>query len=49
MAYLILIEGEAELNDISLRTRDATELTEETIVIKTNSKAHILLIELAKN
>lgn len=49
MAYLILIEGEAELNDIDLKTRDAVELTEETIVIKTNSKAHILLIELAKN
>jgi len=49
MAYLILIEGEAELNEVLIETRDAVELTEETALIKTNSKAHILLIELAKN
>lgn len=49
MAYLILIEGEAELNQVLIEARDAVELTEETAIIKTNSKAHILLIELAKN
>lgn len=49
MAYLILMEGEAELNEVLIETRDAVELTEETALIKTNSKAHILLIELAKN
>lgn len=45
-AYLVLIEGEVEINGIKLMKRDALEITEENIEILTHEFAHILLIEM---
>ena len=47
-AYLILIEGEAEVHGIHLQMRDALEIIEEKIVIRATDKAHLLVIEMAK-
>ena len=47
-AYLVLIEGEAEIGDIRMRERDALEITEEGFLIQAKQSAHILLIEMAK-
>jgi redox-sensitive bicupin YhaK (pirin superfamily) len=48
-AYMVLIEGSVEMNGIRLLMRDAAEITEESIVLTTASqKAHILMIEMAK-
>lgn len=46
-AYLVLIEGEAVINDISLSMRDALEIKEETIHIRSIGKSHYLVIEMA--
>lgn len=47
-AYLTLIEGEAQIGDITMKQRDALEIVEEKIVIQAKDNAHILLIEMAK-
>ncbi|MFV0393471.1 MAG: pirin family protein [Coprobacillaceae bacterium] len=47
-AYLVLIEGEAKVKDITMYQRDALEITEEEITIHANKNAHMLLIEMAK-
>jgi redox-sensitive bicupin YhaK (pirin superfamily) len=47
-AYLILIEGAAEINGIRLETRDALEITEEDIEINAIDSAHMLIIEMQK-
>jgi quercetin 2,3-dioxygenase len=47
-AYLVLIEGEAEIGCYILSSRDAMEITEENIVIKANEQSHILLLEMRK-
>ena len=47
-AYLVLIEGEADINGISLVMRDGMEIVEEDITITAGKNAHILVIEMAK-
>ena len=47
-AYLVLIEGEADINGIKMNMRDGMEIIEETITITPKDKAHILVIEMAK-
>lgn len=47
-AYLVQIEGEANINEITLNERDALEIIEENISIKANKKSHIMIIELKK-
>jgi redox-sensitive bicupin YhaK (pirin superfamily) len=47
-AYLILIEGRAEVNAIRLLARDALEIVEENIRLQAVEGAHALIIEMAK-
>ena len=47
-AYLVQIEGEASINELTLNERDALEIIEENISIKANKKSHIMVIELKK-
>lgn len=47
-AYLVLIEGGADINGISLDMRDGMEIVEEDITITPKGSAHILVIEMAK-
>lgn len=48
-AYLVLIEGGAEINGIHLSERDALEITEETITVNATETSHILIIEMEKS
>lgn len=48
-AYLVQIEGSSYINSIGLASRDAMEITEEDITIKTNNTSHYLLIEMKKS
>lgn len=48
-AYLVLIEGEADVNGISLAARDALEITEEIITVTAVRASHIMIIEMEKN
>ena len=45
-AYLVQIEGESDINGIQLSPKDALEITEENILIKSNSVSHYLVIEM---
>lgn len=47
-AYLILIEGGADVNGVALSMRDALEIVEEDISIIPKETAHVLIIEMAK-
>ena len=47
-AYLVQIEGNSTINDITLDTRDAMEIVEEDIQIKTNETSHFLIVEMKK-
>ena len=47
-AYLVLIDGAADINGIRLSTRDALEIVEENITVVPQSLAHCLIIEMAK-
>lgn len=47
-AYLVQIEGNSIINDVELDERDALEIIEENIKIKSNKKSHILVIEMKK-
>ncbi len=47
-AYLVLIEGEADINNIGLVARDGLEIVEEDITITPKGSAHVLVIEMAK-
>jgi redox-sensitive bicupin YhaK (pirin superfamily) len=47
-AYMVLIEGAAETEDIRLSACDALEITEQTIRIRAAEDAHLFLIEMAK-
>ena len=47
-AYLVLIEGEAEIGGMKLSERDAMEITEQDISIHALKQAHILVIEMEK-
>jgi redox-sensitive bicupin YhaK (pirin superfamily) len=47
-AYLVLFEGDAEVNGVKLSSRDALEIIKENIsVAASNTHAHILIIEMA--
>jgi redox-sensitive bicupin YhaK (pirin superfamily) len=48
-AYMVLIEGAAEVGDIRLSACDALEIAERTILVRAAEDAHIFLIEMAKN
>ena len=39
-AYLVQIEGNSNINDLSLDARDALEIVEEEIEIKANETSH---------
>lgn len=47
-AYLVLIEGEAEIGGHLLKDRDALGIVEESIQIKAAKNTHILLLEMEK-
>jgi redox-sensitive bicupin YhaK (pirin superfamily) len=54
-AYLVLIEGEAEVSGLKLQARDAAEIVEEDIHVRAGAgsdtgseEAHLLVIEMAK-
>lgn len=48
-AYLVLIEGRAEISGIQLSGRDALEITEENITVNAAEASHILIIEMEKS
>jgi quercetin 2,3-dioxygenase len=48
-AYLVQIEGNTTINNVVLGERDALEIVEENILIKTNKKSHVLIIEMKKS
>lgn len=47
-AYLVLIEGAAEINGLKLQMRDGLEIVEEDITITPEDSAHVLVIEMKK-
>ncbi len=47
-AYLVQIEGNSIINNIELVDRDAMEIVEEDILIKTKETSHILILEMNK-
>lgn len=47
-AYLVQIEGNSTINDMTLDTRDAMEIVEEDIRIKGNETSHFLIVEMKK-
>ena len=47
-AYLVLIEGRAEMNGTFLNMRDALEIVEEDIAVRAEENAHMLVIEMAR-
>lgn len=49
-AYLVLVEGSADINKIKLVSKDALEIIEESITIKTKyDSAHIVVMEMVKD
>ena len=48
-AYLVLIEGEAEINGIRLNMRDALEITGEDVRIQAKQDAHLVVIEMEQS
>jgi len=47
-AYLVQIEGNSTINDMSLTARDGLEIVEEEIQIQSQDTSHILVIEMNK-
>lgn len=47
-AYLVLIEGNASINQEILNAKDAVEIIEEAVQIKAITPSHFLIIEMAK-
>lgn len=47
-AYLVQIEGNSIINNIELVDRDAMEIVEEDILIKSKETSHILILEMNK-
>ncbi|MDR3305848.1 MAG: pirin family protein [Clostridiales Family XIII bacterium] len=48
-AYMVLIEGEAQVNEVvDMVMRDALEITEENVRIAAREDAHVLILEMAK-
>ncbi len=48
-AYLVLIEGVAQIGEHILATKDAMEIVEEDIMIKANENAHLIVFEMKKS
>jgi redox-sensitive bicupin YhaK (pirin superfamily) len=48
-AYLVMIEGEADINGVRVFQRDGLEIVEENITCTPDESAHILVIEMAKD
>lgn len=48
-AYLVQIEGAANINGIDLEERDALEIVEENIKITARSLSHFIIIEMKKS
>ena len=46
-AYLVLLEGEATVNKIAMKMRDALEIVGESITITADKESHFLIIEMA--
>jgi redox-sensitive bicupin YhaK (pirin superfamily) len=46
-AYLVCMEGEADVGDIHLSERDALEIMQEDITLSTASGCHVMVIEMA--
>lgn len=47
-AYLVQIEGNSIINNIELIDRDAMEIIEEDILIKSKETSHVLVLEMNK-
>ncbi|QCJ44332.1 pirin family protein [Bacillus sp. S3] len=47
-AYLVQIEGNSTINDISLDARDAMEIVEEEIRLHANEASYVLIVEMEK-
>lgn len=47
-AYLVQIEGESNINGITLNERDAMEIIEENIKIKAEVLSHFIIVEMKK-
>ncbi|UQZ89424.1 pirin family protein [Deltaproteobacteria bacterium Smac51] len=48
-AYLVLIEGKADISGQKLNMRDALEIVEQQVTIKPEEPSHIFMIEMAKS
>lgn len=48
-AYLVQIEGSADINNIKLNEADALEIVEEDIVIKAKENSHFIILEMKKS
>lgn len=48
-AYLIQIEGTSLANGLALDTRDAAEISSETITLEAQTKSHYILIEIKQH
>ncbi|MBU3108037.1 pirin family protein [Clostridium gasigenes] len=48
-AYLIQIEGKSNINGITLNQRDAMEIVEENIKIKSEILSHFIIVEMKKS
>ncbi|KNF07570.1 pirin-like protein [Gottschalkia purinilytica] len=48
-AYLVQIEGNSTINNIDMNSKDAMEIIEEDIHIKSIETSHLLLIEMKKS
>ena len=46
-AYLVVIEGQAQIGDLVLEQRDALEIREESTTIEAGAQTHLLLVEMA--
>lgn len=46
-AYLVVLEGEADVEDLHLGTRDALEIIRQDVTISTKKEAHLFIIEMA--
>lgn len=47
--YILQVEGSSSINEILLNERDAAEVIEENIYIKTKNISHILVLEMKKD
>ena len=48
-AYLVQIEGSSIINNIDLNEKDALEIVEENIIIKSKENSHFLVLEMKKS